>query len=209
VLHLLPLLLLVVPAGAAELSLPELLAEAGERNPTIQAARARQQARAQRRPQVTSLPDPKLSLAVQLERWERARSLEAHHPNVVAVVGGEVAPAHLDADRHPAPGRDQEGRGVLDLRLSPAPPDDDRVGEVSRHGLALVADFDPPPGVGVRVRLSTDGGLVFRTVHRGRARGIVPLPGADRGPGPVVVRIVARRTDDGPERPAPVVQPAE
>lgn len=58
------------PLAAETVRLSDLLQEAQRANPTIQAARARQAARAQRRPQVTSLPDPKLQLTVQLESVE-------------------------------------------------------------------------------------------------------------------------------------------
>lgn len=57
-------------APPAPVSLSRLLVEAKARNPAIAGARAAREARTHRRPQVTSLPDPRLSASVQLESVE-------------------------------------------------------------------------------------------------------------------------------------------
>lgn len=68
--RLLYLVLLPSPLLSGEVVLSELLAELRTRNPSIEAARQTHAARRQRRPQVTSLPDPKLQLSAQLESVE-------------------------------------------------------------------------------------------------------------------------------------------
>lgn len=55
---------------AEDVSLYDLLEEARAKNPSILAARSVQSARKELRPQVTSLPDPMLSVAAQLETVE-------------------------------------------------------------------------------------------------------------------------------------------
>lgn len=62
--------LLASSLAAEPVRLADLLEEALRANPTIQAGRAHLEARSLRRPQATSLPDPKLQLSVQLESVE-------------------------------------------------------------------------------------------------------------------------------------------
>lgn len=121
-LSFLGLLLLgaAAPALSGEVTLAALLAEAREANPTIRAARARQAARVQRRPQVSSLPDPKLQVAIQVESVETRVGPQRGSLGISQTfpTGGKLRIRGEIADRQADVAGEEVRRTILDVEAS-------------------------------------------------------------------------------------------